>query len=96
MRRLTQTLLLALVLVSIQIASIAHQHGGDTLPSGQQSVVCDFCTGIHAGAPAPEATDFAQYAPASVVLPAAIVQLALPARTTGAHRTRAPPTIHSI
>jgi hypothetical protein len=96
MRRLTQTLLLALVLVAIQIASIAHQHGGDTLPSGQQSAVCDFCTGIHAGAPAPEPAAAAHHAPALLVLPAAIAQLALPARPPGAHGSRAPPAIHSI
>lgn len=89
-------LLLALVLASVQAASIAHAHVGDTLPSGQQSAVCDFCSGAHAGAPAPEPADVTQHAPAPVFLPAAAARLAVPARPGGAHRTRAPPAIHSI
>jgi hypothetical protein len=96
MRRLTQTLLLALVLVSIQLAGIAHQHAGDTLPSGQQSAVCDFCTGIHAGAPPPESAAAAQHAPAAIVLPTAVARPTIPGRPSVAHGSRAPPALHSI
>ncbi|MEX2149413.1 MAG: hypothetical protein WD793_04330 [Steroidobacteraceae bacterium] len=96
MRRLTHALLLALVLLSVQVASIGHTHGGDSLPSGAQAAACDFCTGSHAGAAAPEITAVARHAPAPIILSAATTQQEQPLRPAGAHRSRAPPTFRSI
>jgi hypothetical protein len=96
MRRLTRTLLLALILVSVQIAAIGHQHAADALPAGQQAAACDFCTGLHAAAPPPAIAGASHYAPTVSRLPSAVLPLALPLRPSGAHRSRAPPAIHSI
>ncbi|MDP9198042.1 MAG: hypothetical protein M3O07_02340 [Pseudomonadota bacterium] len=96
MRRLTHALLLVLVLVTVQIAAIGHQHAADTLPASQQAAACDFCTGLHAAAPPPVISGAGHHAPAFSRLPAADLPLALPSQPTGAHRSRAPPAIHSI
>jgi hypothetical protein len=96
MRRLSRILLLVLVLVSVQIAAIGHQHAADALPAGQQAAACDFCTGLHAAAPPPAVAGASHHAPTVSRLPVADLPLALPLRPSGAHRTRAPPAIHSI
>jgi len=84
---------IALVLLAAQTASLSHQHADDALPAGQQSAVCDLCTGLHASAPAPEAAAVAHHAGAVILLPAAVLRLALPSRPSGAHRSRAPPLL---
>lgn len=96
MRRLTQILLLVLILVSVQIAAIGHQHAADAQPEGPQAAACDFCTGLHAAAPPPAIAGASHQANPFSPLRAADLPLVPPAQPGGAHRTRAPPALHSI
>jgi hypothetical protein len=94
MRRLHEALLLALLLVAVQTAFLAHGHD-DGASSGAAAQSCEFCAGHHAAAPAPEAggpTLPGLRSTRSPVLPV----LATPtADVRSAHRSRAPPPIRS-
>ena len=90
-RRLSQALLLALLLLAVQTAILTHEHDGSPAPTGLAAQGCDFCAGHHGGAPLP-ATLVTAHPEVRPVLPPAADGPALPAtRFDSAHPSRAPP-----
>lgn len=92
-RRLSEALLLALLLLAVQTAVLTHEHGS-AAPAGAVVQSCEFCVGHHAAAPAPD--------PAVAALPVSHPILLLSrsapapvARPAAAHRSRAPPAFRS-
>lgn len=94
-RRISEALLLALLLLAVQTAVLTHEHEGSAAPSGVSAQSCEFCAGHHAAAPAPDAAvsthpDFRPSRPAS------LAEGFVPASLSGnAHRSRAPPVFRS-
>lgn len=94
-RRVSEALLLALLLLAIQTAILTHAHDGSAAPAGAAAQSCEFCVGHHAAAPAPDASPGACPDFRPIRLPA-LVGLAIPASLPGnAHRSRAPPVFRS-
>lgn len=88
--------LLAFLLLAAQTASATHRHADDSLPTGHQAQVCDFCAGFQAAAPAPDIAAPMQHSSPALTLTAAADPLRLPAPRVAAHRSRAPPAFRSI
>jgi len=97
MRRFHEALLLALFLLAVQTAIVAHDHGAGTgtAPFGAVAQNCEFCTGHSAAAPAPERGSAARHEPQSLRLPRLADDPVLPAPVAAAHRSRAPPSFRS-
>jgi hypothetical protein len=95
MRRLHEALLLALLLVAVQTAVLTHEHEGSAAPAGATAQSCEFCTGNHAGAPAPEAGGASLPDLQSTRIPDPRVVFTFPVRSRAAHRSRAPPVFRS-
>jgi len=94
-RRLTEALLLALLLLAVQTAILTHAHEGSTAPAGAAAQNCEFCAGHHAAAPAPDSGVAVRHDLRPIRLPA-IAGLVVPASLAGnAHRSRAPPLLRS-
>lgn len=94
-RRLSQALLLALLLLAVQTAILTHEHDSSAAPSGATAQSCEFCAGHHGGAPPPAALVTA-YPDSRPVLPPAAAGHQLPAaRFDSANRSRAPPFVRS-
>ncbi len=94
-RRLTEALLLALLLLAVQTAIITHEHEGNTAPAGAAAQSCEFCVGHHAAAPAPDTGAAVRHDFRPIRLPA-VERLVVPTSLTGtAHRSRAPPLFRS-
>ena len=96
MRRLSEALLFALLLLAVQTAILTHDHGDNQAPAGLASQSCEFCSGSHAGAPAPDHFAAAHHEPSPIFLPDASGGPARSVRASAAHRTRAPPVFRSI
>jgi hypothetical protein len=94
MRRLHEALLLALLLVTVQTAFLAHGHEDD-VSSGAAAQSCEFCTGHHAAAPAPEPAGSTCPDLRSTLSRGQPVVARVPAAARSAHRSRAPPTFRS-
>ena len=90
MRRFHEALLLAVLLVAVQTTILAHGHE-DGASSGAAAQSCEFCTGHHAGAPAPEASGPALSHPSATRIPLPQVLAATTTEIRSAHRSRAPP-----
>jgi hypothetical protein len=90
-RRIAEALLLALLLLAVQTAILAHAHEGSAAPGGAAAQSCEFCAGHAAGAPPPAAAGSATPALRAVVPPAFARPAAPPARFNFAHPSRAPP-----
>jgi hypothetical protein len=91
-------LLLSCLLLAAQWLLLTHAHeahADEPAPSQHAPHACDLCVAFAAAAPAPAQTVPLALAPAAApALQAATA--ALPAETRGrAHRTRAPPALHS-
>jgi len=95
MRRLHEALLLALLLVAVQTAILAHGHE-DSASSGGAAQSCELCTGHHAAAPAPDPAAATLPDLRSTPLPDLQVAANIPARSRSAHRSRAPPIFRSL
>ncbi|MEX1993829.1 MAG: hypothetical protein WD929_04135 [Steroidobacteraceae bacterium] len=89
-------LLFGLLVLAVQTASLTHEHAAETLPTGQQVQACDFCTGLQASAPPPASVGVAHHAVAPPHFQLVSATQSLPSRPTGAHRSRAPPSLRSI
>ena len=95
MRRFSEALLLALLLLAVQTAIVTHEHEGSAAPAGVAAQSCEFCVGHHAAAPAPEA-GVATHPAFRPYRLASIAEAFLPASLSGnAHRSRAPPVLRS-
>jgi hypothetical protein len=94
-RRLAETLLLALLLLSVQTAVLAHEHDGSAAPAGAAAQSCEFCVGHHADAPPPEAPRAVRSEFRRIPLPVSAVSRVPATRFGSAHRSRAPPTVRS-
>jgi hypothetical protein len=96
MRRVAETLLLALLLVAVQTALLTHEHGDGQAPAGAAAQSCEYCSSHSAAAPAPDGPS-ASLPAAPLALPAASERREVfPSRISAAHRSRAPPPIRSI
>jgi hypothetical protein len=93
---LTRIVLLGLLLVATQAASIAHHHGDDALPADAPAKVCELCTAMQSGAPAPAAAAVTQHAQIPLRVAAVSERTPLPQQRACAHRSRAPPFFRSI
>jgi hypothetical protein len=94
MRRLHEALLLALLLVAVQTAILAHGHE-DSASSGVAAQSCEFCAGHHAAAPAPESAGSHHPDHRSTISGGLPVVAAAAAPVRSAHRSRAPPAFRS-
>jgi hypothetical protein len=95
MRRLHEALLLALLLVLVQTAILAHGHE-DGAPSGGAAQSCEICAGHQAAAPAPEAGQSTHPDLRSIPGTDLRVVATLPGRCRTAHRSRAPPAFRTV
>jgi hypothetical protein len=95
MRRFHEALLLAVLLVAVQTAILAHGHD-DAAPSGAAAQSCEFCAGHPAAAPAPEAGGPTLPGLGSNRGPVLRVQASRTTDVRAAHRSRAPPAFHSV
>jgi hypothetical protein len=93
-RRIAETLLLALLLLAVQTAVVAHEHDS-AAPVGAAAQSCEFCVGHHAGAPAPEAPRATRSGFRRIPLPVLAASRVPETRFGSAHRSRAPPTVRS-
>lgn len=91
-------LLLSCLLLAAQWLLLTHAHAAhadEPAPSQHAPHACDLCVALAAAAPAPAQTAPLPLAPAAAA-PLRPATVALPAGTRGrAHRTRAPPALHS-
>ena len=92
-RRLSEVLLLALLLLAVQTAILTHEHDGDSAPAGATAQSCEFCAGHQGGAAPPAALVTAHPDARPVLLPAVAGPSMPAARFDSAHRSRAPPFI---
>ena len=91
-RRLSEALLLALLLLAVQTAILTLEHENSTAPAAQG---CELCAGHQAAAPAPDASLGTRVDLRPIRL-AAIAGPGVPASLPGkAHRSRAPPDFRS-
>lgn len=95
MRRIHEALLLAVLLVAVQTAILAHGHD-ESASSGAAAQSCEFCAGHHSAAPAPEAGGPTLSGPRSTGFPVHQVPAARAADVRAAHRSRAPPAFRSV
>lgn len=95
MRRFHEALLLAVLLVAVQTAILAHGHEGGA-SSGAAAQSCEFCAGHHAAAPAPAAGGPTLPVPRSTLVPVPRVHAARTADVRAAHRSRAPPAFRPV
>jgi hypothetical protein len=94
-RRLTQALLLALVLVTVQAAILVHDHGSTPVPAGASAQACEFCSAGHSAAPAPD-REVAGHFEARPIQLSAAPHFPHPEHDyRAAHRSRAPPAFRS-
>jgi hypothetical protein len=91
-RRVSQALLLALLLLAVQTAILTHEHRSAAPTGAVQS--CEHCVDHHAAAPAPDPAVAAvpYFHPILLLSPSARIPGARPA---AAHRSRAPPVFRS-
>ncbi len=94
-RRLSEALLLALLLLAVQTAILTHEHEGNAAPAGTAAQSCELCVGHAAAAPAPEAAAAARPDFSPILLPASGSAFVPAGRPASAHRSRAPPVIRS-
>jgi len=95
MRRLSQALSLALLLIAVQAAVLTHEHGASASPAGQSVPSCEFCTGSHAAAPAPDPEVAGHFEARPLRLATAFVPADPAFERRAAHRSRAPPFFRS-
>ena len=94
-RRLSEALLLALLLLTVQTAILTHEHEGSAAPAGAAAQSCELCVGHSAAAPAPEAA-VAAHPDFRPVRLSGLASAFIPAGRPGsAHRSRAPPVFRS-
>lgn len=94
-RRMSEALLLALLLLAVQTAILTHEHEGSAAPAGAAAQSCEFCVGHHAAAPAPDAAVAEHPEFHSLWLPAPASAFVPAGRAGSAHRSRAPPVLRS-
>lgn len=88
--RIAEALLLALFLLTVQTAILAHAHEGSAAPAGAAAQSCEFCVGYAAGAP-PAQADAQGPGFHQALAPDCAGPVVLAARFHPAHRSRAPP-----
>ena len=95
MRRFHEALLLAVLLVAVQTAILAHGHD-DGASSGAAAQSCEFCAGHSAAAPPPAAGAPTPPDQQSTRVPVPQVHAVRTAGIRSAHRSRAPPAFHPV
>lgn len=96
MRRFSEALLFALLLIAVQTAILTHDHGDPQAPAGAAAQACEFCVGNHSAAPAAELAAAARHAAPPLLLSMPETGPPQPIRPPSAHRSRAPPALRSV
>lgn len=91
-------LFLSCLLLAAQWVLLTHHHADhadEPAPASHASHACDLCVAFAAAAPAPATATSLSLPRGATPRPQPGPELVLAQRFSGAHRSRAPPTVHS-